>query len=183
MSSDPPAAVAALHNAIELHPEGDDYVRLARLESEPARQVQWLERAATLDPANAYTQAELGYAYLHAGSPASSLAAFERAGSLDPDNMNVQIELGYGSWRAGRFDERAKSVGACVACRSRQSDAGAATRLRPSAAEAQRRGSPLRRTGPRCIGGADPALARQQCRKRPTGVSVFSACTRIWTAE
>jgi adsorption protein A len=104
MFSDPPAAAAALHHAIALHPEGNDYVRLARLETEAVRQVPLLERAVELDPANAYTQAALGYAYLHAGSPAASLAAFERAGLLDPENMNVQIELGYGSWRAGRFD-------------------------------------------------------------------------------
>jgi bacteriophage N4 adsorption protein A len=105
MTSDPPAAAAALQHAIDLQPEGDDYVRLARLESEPTRQVKLLERAAALDPGSAGTQAALGYAYLRAGRPAPSLAAFVRAGALDPANMNVQIELGYGSWRAGRAVE------------------------------------------------------------------------------
>jgi adsorption protein A len=100
--SDTAAASAALERAIELRPEADDYVRLAHLETDPERQVRWLERAAALDGDNAHTQAALGFAYARAGRPASGLRAFERSAALDPNNMAVQIELGYAYSAAGR---------------------------------------------------------------------------------
>jgi len=101
MRSDPAAAVAALERAVELEPAVDDYLRLARLTDDSRRQILWLERAATLDPDNSNTQAQLGYAYSHAGLPGSAAAAFERAAALDPENMTLQSELGYAYWSAG----------------------------------------------------------------------------------
>ena len=99
--TDTPAAIAALEHAIALRPELDDYLRLARLERSPDRQVRWLERAAELDRANGSVLLELAYAYRRAGREARALSALERAAVLDPDNMNVQIELGYAHWAAG----------------------------------------------------------------------------------
>lgn len=98
---DTAAAVAALERAVQLRPSAGDYLRLARLETDTARQVRWLERAAELED-DAHTAAELGFAYVRAGRPASGLLAFERAAALDPNNMTVQIELGYAYWGAGR---------------------------------------------------------------------------------
>jgi adsorption protein A len=96
------SAITALEHAIAVHPEIDDYLRLARLEHEPSRQLRWLERAADIDRQNANIQAELGYAYARAGRPASALLAFEHAAALDPDDMHVQSQLGFAYWTAGR---------------------------------------------------------------------------------
>ena len=101
IDSDPAAAAAAFERAIELHPELDDLLRLARLQSDPERQVHWLQRAAELDPDNAAVALELGYACSRGGWHASALAALQRAAALDPGNVNVQIELGYAYWRNG----------------------------------------------------------------------------------
>ena len=95
------AAIAAFTRAVDLHPELDDYLRLARLERTPDRQVLWLERAVDLDRANASTQLELAYAYKRAGRPSSALASLERVASIEPDNMTVQVELGYAYLQAG----------------------------------------------------------------------------------
>ena len=100
--SDVTSAITALERAIEVHPEAGDYLGLARLERDPARQLHWLERAAEIDRQNAKTQAELGYAYSKARRPASALLAFERAAALDPNDMTVQSELGFAYWAAGR---------------------------------------------------------------------------------
>jgi adsorption protein A len=100
--SDPPSAISAFEHAVALDPTADNYLRLARIERDAARQVQWLERAVALDGESSNTQAELAYAYTRAGQPASALRAFERAAALDPDNMHVQIELGYAYWQTGR---------------------------------------------------------------------------------
>lgn len=99
---DPEAAAAALAHAIALLPEADDYVRLARLESDAPQQVRWLQRAVALDPANSNAEAQLGYAYSRVGSPVSAVGAFERAAALDPQNMDLQRDLGYAYWRIGR---------------------------------------------------------------------------------
>ena len=110
MNSDPAAAAAALERAIELDPEADDFVRLARLQKEPERQVRWLRRAAELDPDNATVALELGYAYSRGGWHASALAALQRAAALDPDNVNGQIELGYAYWRNGYTAEAERAL-------------------------------------------------------------------------
>src|SRR5262249_32186699 len=65
--TDRAAAEAALEQAIELQPDPGDYLRLAALQSDPERQVGWLERAAKLYAHNSALQAELGFAYRRAG--------------------------------------------------------------------------------------------------------------------
>jgi bacteriophage N4 adsorption protein A len=102
LRTDPSAAAAALARAIELQPEADDYLRLALVEQDAARQVHWLERAAALDPGNSTTHAQLGYAYTRGGWPASAVDSFERAAALAPADIAMQRELGYAYWRAGR---------------------------------------------------------------------------------
>jgi adsorption protein A len=99
--NDAAAATAALERAVELHPDVDDYLRLAKVDQGPGREVQWLERAADLDRVSAALQLQLAYAYTRAGRAVSALTALERAAALDPDDMNVQVELGYAHWRAG----------------------------------------------------------------------------------
>jgi bacteriophage N4 adsorption protein A len=101
MNSDSAAAAAALERAIEVGPEADDYVRLARLQSDSQKQIQALQHAAQLDPANLAVQLDLGYAYTRAGLAASALAAFQRAAALDPESVTAAIELGYAYWRNG----------------------------------------------------------------------------------
>jgi bacteriophage N4 adsorption protein A len=100
-STDAAAATAAFERAVELRPNLDDYLRLARLDRAPDRQVLWLERAVDLDGANASVQLQLAYAYTRAGRAPSALKALERAAAIEPDNMGVQAELGYAYWHAG----------------------------------------------------------------------------------
>lgn len=102
LRTDPAAAAAALARAIELQPEADDYLRLALVEQDAARQVHWLERAVALDSGNSTTHAQLGYAYTRGGWPASAVDAFERAAALAPEDIAMQRELGYAYWRAGQ---------------------------------------------------------------------------------
>ena len=99
--TDAAAASAAFARAVELHPDLDDYLRLARLEPTADRQVRWLERAADFDRANASVQLQLAYAYKRAGRTVSAITALERAAEIEPDNMTVQVELGYAHWAAG----------------------------------------------------------------------------------
>ncbi|PYR21959.1 MAG: hypothetical protein DMF98_21180 [Acidobacteria bacterium] len=99
--TDAAAATAAFERAVELRPNLDDYLRLARLDRSPDRQVHWLERAVDLDGANASVQLQLAYAYKRAGRAPSALKALERAAAMAPDNMVVQVELGYAYWHAG----------------------------------------------------------------------------------
>ena len=99
--ADAAAASAAFERAVELRPSLDDYLRLARLDRSPDRQVHWLERAVDLDGANASVQLQLAYAYKRAGRAPSALKALERAAAMAPDNMVVQVELGYAYWHAG----------------------------------------------------------------------------------
>jgi adsorption protein A len=108
--TDPSGAIAAFERAVALGPDLDDLLRLARLEPEPTRRVQWLEQAVRLDAANAATHAELGYAYARAGRTDASLEAFERSAALDPANAGVQVELGFAYWRAGRVAESVRAL-------------------------------------------------------------------------
>jgi len=101
LAGDTSTAADALTRAIDLHPEADDYRRLASIEQNPARQVQWLERAAALDADNPDLQAQLGFAYSRGGWVASAVSAFERAAALAPEDHNLQAALGYAYWRAG----------------------------------------------------------------------------------
>jgi adsorption protein A len=95
MRRDPAAAAAALRQAIALQPAADDYVRLARLEADPARHVALLERAAELDPANGNIQAALGYAHWNAGRASDAQRAFERAWNAAPTDLALTEQLVY----------------------------------------------------------------------------------------
>ena len=97
------SAAAALERAVEFHAEASDYVRLARLQTEPSRQVYWLERAAALDRNSATVLMELGYAYARTGQTVYERRVLDRAIELEPGNANLQMELGYYHWRAGRL--------------------------------------------------------------------------------
>jgi len=108
--TDTAGAIAAFEKAVGIRPDLDDLLRLAQLDTEPARRVQWLEQAARIDAANAATQAELGYAYARAGRADASLQAFERAGALDPANTGVQVELGFAYWRASRVGDSVRAL-------------------------------------------------------------------------
>jgi bacteriophage N4 adsorption protein A len=98
---DAAAATTALEHAVDLGPDLNDYLRLARLARSPDQEAHWLERAADLDRANAFVQLQLAYAYTRAGRGPSALKALEAAAAIAPDNMTVQVELGFAYWRAG----------------------------------------------------------------------------------
>jgi bacteriophage N4 adsorption protein A len=108
MRADAAGAIAAFERAVALRPDVDDLRRLAQLETEPAKRVDWLEQAVDLAPSDAGTQAELGYAYARTGRAAASLEAFEKSMALDPTNTGVQVELGFAYWRAGRTADAAR---------------------------------------------------------------------------
>ena len=103
-------AIAALEHAIDQRPQFDDFSNLARLSSEPTRQVMWLERAAAIDSSNLQVLVELGYAYQRAMRSTQALETFERAATLNPDNMSVQLELGYAYWQAGRLPDAQRAL-------------------------------------------------------------------------
>ena len=101
LRSDPPTAADALRRAVDLQPEADAYRRLALLEQDSEMRVQWLERAAALDPGDPGIQAQLGYAYSQRGSIQAAVSAFERAATLAPSDSDVQRALGFAYLRAG----------------------------------------------------------------------------------
>jgi adsorption protein A len=108
--TDAAGAIAAFERAVALRPDVDDLLRLAQLETEPARRVRWLEHAVAIDGKNASTQAQLGYAYASAARANDSLQAFERSAALDASNMAVQVELGFAYWRAGRTADSVRAL-------------------------------------------------------------------------
>jgi bacteriophage N4 adsorption protein A len=110
LRSDPSTAADALRHAIDLAPEADDYRRLASLEPSSALRVDWLQRAATLDPDDSGIQAQLGYAYSDGGWTVSAVRAFERAAALAPDDRDVQCALGFAYWRAGFFNDAQRTL-------------------------------------------------------------------------
>jgi adsorption protein A len=101
LPSDPAQAADALTHAVDLQPDANDYLRLASIEQDAARRLQWLEGAAALEPGKAAIQAQLGYAYSGSGAVTSAISAFERAAALSPDDADVQRALGFEYLRAG----------------------------------------------------------------------------------
>ena len=118
--SNPAAAAAALERAIDLHPEADDYVRLAASRTIPSgRCTGW-----NVPPRSIPTTAALRRSWdtptrvPRHQLPRCGVRARRGAGSGQHERADRDWDIAY--WRTGRLRRRGARAGARLACRSRR---------------------------------------------------------------
>ncbi|CAN5637010.1 bacteriophage adsorption protein NfrA [soil metagenome] len=115
--SDPNAALASLHRAIELRPDPVYYASLAQRQQaagDEVAAVASLERAQQLAPEDPEIQAALAYAYLKVGRNRDAAQYFARLRRAQPRNAQFAEQSAYAHRSAGLLHEARVEVAAAI---------------------------------------------------------------------
>lgn len=81
-----------------------------RLQGDNAKAVEYLEKAATLDPKNALIQTQLGLSYMAAGDNQAAVAKLGEASSLDPEQHKADTMLVMSHLNRKEYDKALAAV-------------------------------------------------------------------------